>query len=214
MKNVHLVARAERIMQRMENIERIFKNIDNSSMGIFDKIDVLNQFNHIIFFGDLNYRIISNFYKVCDLIKCKKYNKFLVYHQLNEQKLNNNTLYEFNEGNLNKICPTYRWDRQKNIISNKREQTPSYTDRILYKSLNNCYSLWQTKYKSCMKCFGNDHRPIISLFKFIPLNLPRHNKKSKKFENIQIGFYELKAYFNNNIFNNGLDINDKICLNL
>ncbi len=66
------------------------------------------------------------------------------------------------------LCPTYRWERSKNIVSNKRNQPPSYTDRILYRTLPNTFDLWQETYDSSPNCFGSDHRPVVSLFKFEP----------------------------------------------
>lgn len=41
---------------------------------------------------------------------------------------------EFQEGSLN-TCPSYRWQRDEHAFSNKRGQSPSYTDRILWRSM-------------------------------------------------------------------------------
>eukprot|EP01083_Nonionella_stella_P097613 274365_1 len=214
--NVHLVARAERFVQRMENIERIFKNIDSASMGTFAAIDCLNQFHHVILFGDLNYRIMKDFWEVCDLIRSKRYCEFAICDQLNHQMETSEILYGFREGDIRLLPPTYRWERNANVVSNKREQAPSYTDRILYKSLPECYSFWQTKYKSCMRCYGSDHRPMMSIFRFVPRNLPRHNKKRRKgLKNIDICFYEMRAFIDMTKSKaNGLELSDTICCNL
>merc|ERR1719203_770295 len=128
-------------------------------------------------------------------MKAKNYQKFVSCDQLNHQMETNEILYGFREGNISLFAPTYRWQRDCNKISNKREQSPSYTDRILYKSLPHCYSFWQTKYKPKMTCFGSDHRPIISIFKFVTSQLPTHKSKQFKYGQIEIGFYEIKLFF-------------------
>jgi len=196
--NVHLVARAERFQQRMDNIDRIFKHLDSANMGSHAQMDALNQFDTVIFFGDLNYRIERDFYEVCGLMKEKKYADFVGSDQLNHQIKTNEILYSFREGNISLIPPTYRWEKHRNVVSNKREQPPSYTDRILYKTQPNCYTMWQTKYKSVMRCFGSDHRPMVSHFKFVPRSFPRKRHKSgkrRRSKQIEIGLYELRAHF-------------------
>jgi len=216
--NAHLVARAERYMQRMENIQRIFKMLDSANMGPMHNMDVLNQFQHVIFFGDLNYRIMKDFRTVCQLMKNAEFARFAHCDQLNEQMCTYEILYKFKEGDISMFAPTYRWERHKNVISNKREQAPSYTDRVLFKSLPNCHSLWLTKYKSCMKCYGSDHRPIVSTFKFVPNVLPRtHSRKSKKLKKIQIMLRGFKLVLNSNakkLRNVEVNESDEICCNL
>ena len=120
--NVHLVARAERFQQRMDNIDRIIKHIDSANMGSHEKMDALNQFDTVIFFGDLNYRIERDFYEVKRLMKQRKYADFVESDQLSHQIKTNEILYSFREGNISLFPPTYRWDKLKNIVSNKREQ--------------------------------------------------------------------------------------------
>jgi len=66
----------------------------------------------------------------------------------------------FEEGDLD-FPPTYRWKKDDNSISNKRAQAPSYTDRILHRSLPGvawCVEL--DRYSSASRLFGSDHRAV------------------------------------------------------
>ena len=213
--NSHLAARAERESKRLENFNRIVSNL---AFGVRD-LDILHQFAHVIWFGDLNYRIerlkfkevskivttnmennASNWSELtnCDQL-IKNMNEFQVGHD-------NAVFYGFKEGLIN-FAPTYRWDRNENIISNKREQPPSYTDRVLYRSLEFSYNLWQTQYNSVPTCYGSDHRPIYSVFKFKPKLLDHGNTKLYKdseINDIRINFvdFNVKLDDNNDINNN------------
>lgn len=71
--------------------------------------------------------------------------------------------------------PTYRWERLENVLSNKKEQAPSFTDRILTFSLpglelgNSFDKFAQLSYCSAPNIFGSDHRPIFAVFTAVPL---------------------------------------------
>eukprot|EP00484_Ammonia_sp_Unknown_P026318 CAMPEP_0197024658 /NCGR_PEP_ID=MMETSP1384-20130603/5165_1 /TAXON_ID=29189 /ORGANISM="Ammonia sp." /LENGTH=205 /DNA_ID=CAMNT_0042453075 /DNA_START=195 /DNA_END=812 /DNA_ORIENTATION=+ len=55
----------------------------------------------------------------------------------------------------------------------------------------------------------------MSTFKFVPNSLPRHTKKAKKFETIEIGFYEMRAYFDDTKGSiSSIDDDDEIICNL
>ncbi|ETO19275.1 hypothetical protein RFI_17956 [Reticulomyxa filosa] len=162
----HLAARAERYEKRARDVFRIVKML---SVGRSD-LDVLHQFHHVIFFGDMNYRVEREFDKVCEWIKKEKWTDIVEYDQLAFQMQKKQVFYGFKEGAIN-FTPTYRWERNKNSINNKRDQAPSYCDRILYTSLDGTFDLKQLNYQSAADAFGSDHRPIYSVFTFVP-NLP------------------------------------------
>merc|ERR1712154_575283 len=111
----------------------------------------------------------------------------------------------FTEGNIC-FCPTYRWSKTENVVSNKRNQPPSYTDRILYRTLPNSLSLWQESYNGYPDCLGSDHRPILSTFRFKP-RIPYFSKSfRRKYSGISISFVELKAQINNAKIDGNIDI--------
>lgn len=56
--------------------------------------------------------------------------------------------------------PTYkRKENENNVYVNKKEQCPSYTDRILYKNNSNCETIFHD-YSCIDDQFGSDHRPV------------------------------------------------------
>ena len=204
--NAHLAARAERVEKRAKDFRRIIKNLELGRPGL----DVLHQFTHTFFIGDLNYRIERDFYETVGLIKLKKWSELVLSDQLRVQMQQNRVFCGFKEGEIN-FCPTYRWERNKSTVSNKREQPPSYCDRILYKSLPQTFDLWQECYLSSHKCFGSDHRPVWSLFKFKPkmpyftqsshvdtMEAMEHQMRREthtEYKNISISLVELEADF-------------------
>lgn len=65
----------------------------------------------------------------------------------------------------------------ENQVSNKRNQSPSYTDRILWHSLDTS-SLKQVEYDSATDIFGSDHRIVFAQFLLKPrlFSLPSCSK--------------------------------------
>merc|ERR1712130_481254 len=120
--NCHLAARAERIGKRAENFRRIVKELN---LGILKDVDILHQFTHILWFGDLNYRIEKDWNSVLKMVEDKHWSEILKYDQLKDQMNAHAVFSGFNEGKIN-FCPTYRWHKNKNKVSNKRQQPPSY----------------------------------------------------------------------------------------
>jgi len=56
--------------------------------------------------------------------------------------------------------PTYKRSIEENFYINKKNQAPSYCDRILYK--NNVQSENQVLYYDCQEgVLGSDHRPVL-----------------------------------------------------
>eukprot|EP01083_Nonionella_stella_P020442 56674_1 len=184
--NCHLAARAERFEKRGKNFTRIVKEL---KIGNIENVDILHQFQHVFWFGDLNYRIEKPFNDVIRSIKRKRWAEIIEFDQLYNAMKFDSVFAGFTEGKIC-FCPTYRWNKTRNIVSNKRNQPPSYTDRILYRTLPNSLSLWQETYTGHPKCLGSDHRPILSTFRFKP-RLPYTFRR--KYSGISISFVELKA---------------------
>lgn len=160
--NCHLAARAERIVQRQANFMRIVRSLQ---LGLKSS-DILNQFDHVIWAGDLNYRVDAEFQQTIEDLQQKRWAKIFQNDQLNAEMQKMNVFVGFKEGPL-EFAPTYRWDRATNEISNKREQTPSWTDRILWKSLAASELVFKN-YKSAPDAVGSDHRPVFATFEVHP----------------------------------------------
>lgn len=160
--NSHLAARAERVPQRQANFMRIVRSMQ---LGLKNS-DILNQFDHVIWAGDLNYRVDADFYETIDNLKKGKWADIYTFDQLIAEMQNLHVFLGFKEGPL-EFAPTYRWDRNTNEISNKREQTPSWTDRVLWKSLNKSELVFKS-YSSVPDAVGSDHRPVFATFELHP----------------------------------------------
>lgn len=164
--NCHLAARAERLQQRQANYIRIVQSLQ---LGM-KSCDILNQFNHVIWAGDLNYRVQEvEFQQAVADVKEGNFERLVVNDQLTAEMQALRVLTGFKEGPLD-FAPTYRWSRHTAEVSNKREQIPSWTDRVLWKSAH-AASLEFESYKGFPEAFGSDHRPVVGTFILHP-NLP------------------------------------------
>lgn len=115
--------------------------------------------------------------------------------QLTNEMAQSKVLAGFKEGPLD-FAPTYRWDRHTSEVSNKREQTPSWTDRILWRSFTNTEEEFQLlSYRSVPDAFGSDHRPVVATFTLQPripytgtqlYSVATHNAHNRKHCEIQL----------------------------
>lgn len=77
----HLAARAERITQRRDNFLKIAKHLRFGNQ----EVDILSQFDHVFWFGDLNYRVELEFDKACQLTRTKEFEALLAADQLTRE---------------------------------------------------------------------------------------------------------------------------------
>lgn len=161
--NCHLAARAERLSQRQGNYQRIITGLALGSKGF-----ELAQFQHVIFFGDLNYRVDKTWDEALECVEKEDWVSMSNDDQLNNERNTGKVFLQYQEGELS-FAPTYRWDKNENTFSNKRGQPPSYTDRILWRSFPGLeYTLQQTTYAGCPDILGSDHRPMYAHFNLSP----------------------------------------------
>lgn len=159
----HLAARAERLPQRRDNYLKIVRGL---RFGKKD-LDIVNQHDHVFWFGDLNYRTTyKGFHETVKLVEQKNYATLVESDQLRQEMAKGAVFAGYAEGQIN-WAPTYRWERKQNVFSNKKEQPPSYTDRVLWHSLHP-RSLDQLQYFSAPDMFGSDHRPVAATFSLRP----------------------------------------------
>mmetsp|Transcript_10875 Transcript_10875/g.17420 ORF Transcript_10875/g.17420 Transcript_10875/m.17420 type:complete len:1031 (+) Transcript_10875:195-3287(+) len=162
----HLAARSERLDERRNDFRRICKEM---SLGT-QSMDMLSQFHHVFWFGDLNYRTVGEFSDIQTIWKgCKEtgeWKEMWDTDQLKGEREKKRVFYGFVEGPLH-FGPTYRFNKKSNEFSNKNFQNPSWTDRILYHSLPGL-KVVSKNYYSAPNVFGSDHRPVASVFEFVP----------------------------------------------
>mmetsp|Transcript_17382 Transcript_17382/g.35862 ORF Transcript_17382/g.35862 Transcript_17382/m.35862 type:complete len:2102 (+) Transcript_17382:50-6355(+) len=172
----HLAARVTRLHTRQENYEEIVRglHIDGSAHSAkpVKNIDFLHQFDHVFWFGDLNYRIdmgshgtAKEFKKTVKLaLSDEARYKLQDYDQLRKQMHGKSVMCDFEEGAID-FAPTYRMNKGKSGYNNKKNQNPSYCDRVLWRSLPGAApQLYQTVYSSAATLNQSDHRPVLAAF--------------------------------------------------
>ena len=87
------------------------------------RYDILNQFHHVVWLGDLNYRNELEWDEACALMEQKDWVTMRKSEQLTKEMAAQRAFPGFSEGPLN-FSPTYRWQRQTKELSNKRGQAP------------------------------------------------------------------------------------------
>ena len=78
------------------------------------------------------------FDKVADLCLTEEYETLAEHDQLTKERNENNIFSDFNEGGLN-FRPTYRRIRNDDTWSYKKNQSPSWCDRVLFRTKPNSY---------------------------------------------------------------------------
>lgn len=104
--NCHLPARAERVLNRNQDFQGL---VESLGLGI-KKVDIVNQFHHIFWFGDLNYRTDLPREKILQLIDSQHWGHLLANDQLIQQKQLLKTFFNFHEGYI-EFPPTYRYEK-------------------------------------------------------------------------------------------------------
>ncbi|CUI15184.1 inositol 5-phosphatase 1, putative [Bodo saltans] len=154
-----LAARIERNAMRNANIEEI---VDCLQLGIRET-DICNQFNHLFFFGDFNYRVELDPAEATKLIAGKKYQELLGYDQFLGQRQSEGVLHGFNEPPIT-FAPTYRLEvgRAEKYMQEKGN-APSYCDRVVTRSMANTW-VKCTSYRSAPSVIVSEHQPVAATF--------------------------------------------------
>ncbi|KAJ9068326.1 hypothetical protein DSO57_1029940 [Entomophthora muscae] len=117
--------------------------------------------DHLFWLGDLNYRISLPVKQVIDKVKEGNLEHLLRFDQLKLQQLSGKAFSEFTEGPIT-FTPTYKYDiGTDNFDSSEKKRTPSWCDRILWRSLG---PIEQTSYTSHMSLISSDHKPVSGRF--------------------------------------------------
>ena len=90
---VHFAARAERLEQRKNNFHEITRDL---ALGSKDE-DLLEQFDHVFWFGDLNYRVEMEFNHVVNLVEQCQFEQLWATDQLAREIAAGNVFNEFQE---------------------------------------------------------------------------------------------------------------------
>eukprot|EP01064_Diplonema_japonicum_P038193 TRINITY_DN9164_c0_g4_i1.p1 TRINITY_DN9164_c0_g4~~TRINITY_DN9164_c0_g4_i1.p1 ORF type:complete len:673 (+),score=118.71 TRINITY_DN9164_c0_g4_i1:295-2019(+) len=159
----HLAAHQENIEDRNANYAEIVAGL--TKMGWKD-FWFTNEYHHIFWAGDLNYRIDYDRQKVVQLCYqgLEGWRELYKYDQLQKELAKETVFIDFNESQP-LFQPTYKYDRQKDVYpDDSKKRIPSWCDRILWKSMAE-EQIVQEDYFATQSVHGSDHRPVYSVFK-------------------------------------------------
>jgi len=145
--------------------------IDGIRLGAQNK-PLTNQFTHVIWVGDLNFRIDMSDTECHRLVGLSDWTALYKQDQLNKMQTQQKAFYLFNEGELN-FPPTYKHvpGTPPDVASGRRDyklgkgHTPSWCDRVLWRSFpDTVLELRPGTYKSTPSIFTSDHSPVSAVF--------------------------------------------------
>ncbi|XP_061183284.1 phosphatidylinositol 3,4,5-trisphosphate 5-phosphatase 2-like isoform X5 [Saccostrea echinata] len=168
--NCHLTSGDERNERRNQNYRDIIKGLSlgQKHLGLFD---VLNQFNHLFWLGDLNYRIEDNIATILEKVESRDIEYLITKDQLKKVQREKKGFCGFCEEDIS-FMPTYRlprfqieykYDWKKVKKTGERINAPSWCDRVLWRSYPGTY-IENLAYGCADKVLGSDHRPVFSSF--------------------------------------------------
>jgi len=142
-----------------------FREISNAIRVGKKHMEPIMQFSCFFWLGDLNYRINDNFDYIVNKFNEegeKAVPELLKIEEMYDIKKNNEAFANFEEMPISFI-PTYRLLRSTPVWSRKKDQCPSWCDRILWAQQPTC-KLNPISYDSMPEVYGSDHRPVLAEF--------------------------------------------------
>ncbi|CAM9391250.1 unnamed protein product, partial [Discosporangium mesarthrocarpum] len=144
--------------------------LQGARLGDRRQVDLDCQFHHVFWFGDMNYRIdfglpfAKQCSKVKELIKAKDWSSLWEGDELLRELKKQRLLTGFKtEPPL--FPPTFKTIRGTNGDHYNPKRIPSYTDRVLWKSMpGHARNLRLTGYRSFPEISSSDHKPIHAAF--------------------------------------------------
>ncbi|XP_004916697.1 phosphatidylinositol polyphosphate 5-phosphatase type IV isoform X2 [Xenopus tropicalis] len=128
--------------------------------------DVTSRFDEVFWFGDFNFRLNKERSAVNSILQSKlekDMSRLLQYDQLTKEMNGESIFKGFQEAEI-QFLPTYKFDIGCDVYdSTSKQRTPSYTDRVVYKSRHKD-DIRVVKYASCSLIKTSDHRPVFGLF--------------------------------------------------
>lgn len=166
----HFAAHDGHYLARNGNYKEIVATL---RLGV-QNMDILNQFHHVFWFGDLNYRLASEEHQltpelVIEQIQQKMFFDLLQYDELHREQAAERALYLFKEGDIT-FPPTYKMKKGTENVYDE-ERIPAWCDRILWSSLPGC-DLELLSYTSATSISTSDHKPVAATFTLMAHSLP------------------------------------------
>ncbi|OWF40904.1 Phosphatidylinositol 3,4,5-trisphosphate 5-phosphatase 2 [Mizuhopecten yessoensis] len=168
--NTHLTSGDERNARRNQNFKDIIKGLSlgQKHLGL---TDITNQFHHLFWLGDLNYRVEEDIQVLLRKLDDNDIKSLLAKDQLRRSQKEHKGFNGFQEAEIF-FKPTYRlprserkwiYDWKKVKKTGVRINTPSWCDRVLWRSYPGTY-IQNLAYGCADSVLGSDHRPVFALF--------------------------------------------------
>jgi len=176
--NSHLAAHQHMCEQRNQHYRTIVKNV---KVGPAGQSDILNEYHHVIWMGDLNYRIdygsqgdaktptLEQFNHMVRLIESgmggntRELALLFSYDQLAREKRAQRAFVGFEEGSI-LFSPTFKVKRHTGLEYTP-QRSPAWCDRILIRSVPG-FPVWQRELQPCIAIGTSDHKPVRATFEF------------------------------------------------
>ena len=131
-----------------------------TTLSLFDS-------DHLIWLGDLNYRVMVDEIEAKNMLQAGQVDQLLQYDQLLIERENQRTFIGFEEGKI-QFKPTYKYDvGTSDFDTSEKRRAPSWCDRILWfkNPLHAEDPEWckLISYDACMDICSSDHKPINSV---------------------------------------------------
>lgn len=154
----HLAAGVNATIERHNDYSTIMLGLS------FTRNLTLSDQDHLIWFGDLNYRLNMTNDRVRSLIEHGAFDELQDFDQLLlEKKERGGAFNGFKEDRI-LFYPTYKFDRgTSQYDTSEKQRVPSWTDRVLYRSRKG-NDLRSINYNSVMDVSLSDHKPVYSTF--------------------------------------------------
>ena len=136
--------------------------------------DILHQFHHVLFFGDLNYRLNfgdqgnketpseATFKALLHEIESENFDELYVKSdQLRKQMEDRKVFIGFSDLQP-KFKPTFKVERNA-LLTYKNQRSPAWCDRILFSCMKG-YNLIPISFTGVNEIMTSDHKPIVATF--------------------------------------------------
>ncbi|XP_040601133.1 phosphatidylinositol polyphosphate 5-phosphatase type IV [Mesocricetus auratus] len=160
---------AERLLDYSRTIQALAlpRNVPDTNPYRSSAGDVTTRFDEVFWFGDFNFRLSGGRAAVEAFLKQDPEVDVLAllqHDQLTQEMKKGSIFRGFEEAEIH-FLPSYKFDIGKDTYdSTSKQRTPSYTDRVLYKSRHKG-DICPMKYSSCPGLKTSDHRPVYGLFR-------------------------------------------------
>uniref|UniRef100_A0A8C5XTC3 Phosphatidylinositol polyphosphate 5-phosphatase type IV n=1 Tax=Microcebus murinus TaxID=30608 RepID=A0A8C5XTC3_MICMU len=159
---------AERLLDYTRTVQALAlpRNVPDTNPYRSSAADVTTRFDEVFWFGDFNFRLSGGRAAVDALLQRgpeADVPALLQYDQLTREMKKGSVFKGFQEPDIH-FLPSYKFDLGKDTYdSTSKQRTPSYTDRVLYRSRHKG-DICPVKYASCPGIKTSDHRPVYGLF--------------------------------------------------